>query len=73
MYTTWDFSQANPDLTNEALIKALLQCLEKTAGDRIGLYSKFKGIDRFPEFQKLIVAKFPEQTNEQKEQDSRGQ
>jgi DNA integrity scanning protein DisA with diadenylate cyclase activity len=65
LYVTWDFSKANPELVNEDLIKALLKCLEKTAGKSIGLYSKFIAAEKFPEFRKLIEKRFPPQTEGQ--------
>ena len=53
-----------------ALIEGLLECLEKTAGESINLYSKFVGGEAYPKFVKQIVAKIPEQTAEQLKDDA---
>jgi len=70
LYLTWDLSKASPEAVNEGLIKALFECLEKTSGKSIVLYSKFVGAEKFPEFQKLIEARFPAQTEKQRMEDS---
>ena len=69
LYIKWNFSKADPRQVNEALIDALIQCLKRTAGDSIGLYSKFTGIEKFPKFEARILAGIPEQTEEQKKAD----
>ena len=65
LYIVWDFSKADPKLTNKELIEALLVCLEKTAGKRIGLYSQFVGAERYPAIMAQILARIPEQTAQQ--------
>lgn len=70
LYITWDFSKADPKALNEDLIKALIECLEKTSGKSIVLYSKFIAADKYPQFRKLIEARFPPQTEQQRKEDS---
>lgn len=65
LYIIWDFSKANPKLVNKDLIEALLLCLEKTAGETIGLYSKIVGVVPDPAIKRQIFARIPEQTAEQ--------
>ncbi len=72
LYIIWDFSKADPKQVNEDLVKALIECLEKTAGQSIVLYSKFVGFEKYPQFQKLVEARFPQQTPEQLKEDSGG-
>ncbi len=71
LYIIWDFTKANKDLVNKNLIKALLECLERTAGKNIHLYSKFIGADQFTEFKKMVETRYPKQTPKQFEEDSR--
>lgn len=70
LYITWDFSKADPKQLDEDLVKALIECLEKTAGNHIGLYSKFVGFEKYPQYQKLVEKRFPQQTPEQLKEDS---
>lgn len=70
LYITWDFSKADPKQLDEDLVKALIECLEKTAGKHIGLYSKFVGFEKYPEYQRLVEKRFPPQTPEQLKEDS---
>ncbi len=70
LYLTWDFSHADPKQLSEDLVKVLIQCVEKTAGKSIVLYSKFVGFEKYPEYQKLVEARFPQQTPEQLKEDS---
>lgn len=71
LYITWDFTKADQKLVDEDLINALLECLERTSGKSIILYSKFVDADKFPHFRKMIEAKFPPQTAQQLKEDSR--
>ncbi|MBK1884748.1 hypothetical protein JIN85_20215 [Luteolibacter pohnpeiensis] len=73
LYIIWDFSQADEQLVTKDLIHAMLICLERTSGGSITLYSKFIAGDKFPNFRKMIEAKFPPQTDEQFEAGSHGQ
>ena len=69
LYITWDFTKADRELVDEGLVSALLECLERTAGDSIVLYSKFVGSDKFSHFREKIEARFPQQTARQLEED----
>lgn len=71
LYVIWDFTKASKDLVTKELILALLECLEKTAGKDIVLYTKFAGADKYPEFQKMIESRFSKQTKVQFEEDHR--
>ena len=57
----FDFTKAKPELLNEELIKALLQCIEKTAGKTIELRSKILGGENYPSFKKMIEVRIPPQ------------
>ena len=58
---TFDFTKANAELIDADLIKALLQCIEKTANKTIVLRSKFLGAEKYPSFKKMIEAQIPPQ------------
>ena len=70
LYITWDFTKADRQLVTEDLINALLKCLDRTAGGSIILYSKFVEADKYPDFRKIIEAKYPPQTAQQVKEDS---
>ena len=70
LYITWDFTKADQKLVNEDVIKALLVCLERTAGKSTVLYSKFVAADEYSDFRRIIEAKFPSQTSKQLKEDS---
>lgn len=69
LHITWDLSQADPKLVTKELIDGLLLCLEKTAGNKTVLYSKFIGFDAYEAYKKRVEAKFPQQTKAQKRED----
>lgn len=59
LYIEWDFSKADPKLINKNLIQGVIDCIRKTVGESRRVYSKFVGIEKFPEYQKQITAVFP--------------
>ncbi|WP_395750926.1 hypothetical protein [Prosthecobacter sp.] len=57
----FDFTKADPALTTEDVMKAVLQCVEKTAG-KYRLCSRIVAGDRFPLFTKMIEIQIPRET-----------
>jgi hypothetical protein len=56
-----DFTKANQELVNVELIKALLQCIEKTADKTTVLHSRILGGEKYPSFKKMIEDRVPPQ------------
>jgi hypothetical protein len=71
----WVFSKARPGRTNDALIRAMMECLEKTGGGKVVFFSKIVGGENFPEIREIILAKYPTKPvkKEEGEQGSAGQ
>jgi len=57
----FDFTKANPELVSNELIKAPLQCIQKTTNKTTDLRSKFLGAEKYPSFKKMIEARIPPQ------------
>lgn len=57
-YIEWDFSKADPKRINKDLIAGVIGCIQKTLGGKKTIYSKFIGIDKYPDIKKQIVAVF---------------
>ena len=55
----WVFSKAKPGRTNDALIRAMMECLEKTGGGKAVFFSKIVDGENFPEVREMILAKYP--------------
>ena len=70
LHIIFDFSKADPQLIDEALVKAVLECAKRTAGKSIGLYSRVVGAEKYPELKKLIEKTIPPQTETQRKADS---
>lgn len=72
LYITWDFTKAHPKRVNEALIEGLLDCLEKSSGGSIGLYTKVVGGEKFPKAVAQVLNRIPAQAEAQLKVDSGG-
>ena len=56
---TWDFSNAKQTHTTATLIRAIMECLDRTGGERVVFFSKFIEADGYPELRKIIREKYP--------------
>lgn len=55
----WVFTKARKGMVNEALIRAMMECLEKTGKGKVVFYSKIVDGENFPEIREIIRAKHP--------------
>jgi hypothetical protein len=58
-YIEWNFSKVDPKKINKDLIAGVIECINKTLGDEMPIYSKFIGVEKYPEIEKQITAVFP--------------
>jgi hypothetical protein len=49
----------DPKQINKDLIAGVIECINKTLGDEMPIYSKFIGIEEYPDIEKQIIAVFP--------------
>lgn len=58
-YIAWNFSKVDPKKINKDLIAGVIECINRTLGDQMPIYSKFIGVDEYPHIEKQIIAVFP--------------
>jgi hypothetical protein len=58
-YIEWNFSKVDPKQINKDLIAGVIECINKTLGDELPIYSKFTGVEEYPDIEKQIIAAFP--------------
>jgi hypothetical protein len=58
-YIEWNFSKVDPKQINKDLIAGVIECINKTLGDEMPIYSKFIGVEEYPNIEKQIIAVFP--------------